>query len=98
MPRHIVRLLLLMVAFAVLAYGAKQFFTVDSFYEYGHYRGKSVAEIAAEKPEAVVIQRRTDSRIDQVRVRKVDHLLRGLGVQAASCDVAHVLTSLLFIY
>ena len=50
MPRHIVRLLLLMVAFAVLAYGAKQFFTVDSFYEYGHYRGKSVAEIAAEKP------------------------------------------------
>jgi cytochrome c553 len=39
-----------MVAFAVLAYGAKQFFTVGSFYEYGHYRGKSVAEIAAEKP------------------------------------------------
>src|SRR5665811_1943980 len=50
MPRHIVRLLLLMVAFALLAYGAKQFFTVDSFYEFGHYRGKSVAEIAAEKP------------------------------------------------
>ena len=50
MPRHIVRLLLLMVTFALLAYGAKQFFTVDSFYEYGHYRGTSVAEIAAEKP------------------------------------------------
>jgi len=50
MPRHIVRLLLLMVAFAVLAYGGKQFFTADSFYEFGHYRGKSVAEIAAEKP------------------------------------------------
>ena len=51
MPRHIVRLLLLMVAFALLAYGAKQFFTVGSFYEFGHYRGKSVAEIAAEKPK-----------------------------------------------
>ncbi len=51
MPRHIVRLLLLMVAFALLAYGAKRFFTADSFYEYGHYRGKSVAEIAAEKPK-----------------------------------------------
>ena len=50
MPRHIVRLLLLIVAFAVLAYGAKRFFTADSFYEYGHYRGKSVVEIAAEKP------------------------------------------------
>ena len=51
MPRHIVRLLLLIVVFGALAYGAKRFFTADSFYEYGHYRGLSVAEIAAEKPE-----------------------------------------------
>ena len=51
MPRHIVRLVLLMVAFALLAYGAKQFFTVGSFYGFGHYQGKSVAEIAAEKPK-----------------------------------------------
>jgi len=51
MPRHIARLLLLMVAFALLAYGAKRYFTVDSFYEYGHYQGKSVAEIAGEKPK-----------------------------------------------
>jgi cytochrome c553 len=51
MPRHIARLLLLLVVFAVLAYGAKRFFTADSFYEYGHYRGKSVAEIAAAKPK-----------------------------------------------
>ena len=50
MPRHIFRVLALIVAFGVLAYGAKRFFTADSFYEYGHYRGKSVAEIAAEKP------------------------------------------------
>jgi cytochrome c553 len=39
------------VAFAVVAYGAKRFFTVDSFYEYGHYRGNSVAEIASDKPK-----------------------------------------------
>lgn len=51
MPRHIRRVLLLMLAFAVLAYGAKQYFTTDSFYEFGHYRGKSVAEIAGEKPK-----------------------------------------------
>lgn len=51
MPRHIVRLVLIMVGFAVLAYGAKQFFTVNSFYQYGHYRGNSVADIASDKPK-----------------------------------------------
>jgi cytochrome c553 len=51
MPRHIVRLLLIMVGFGVLAYGAKQFFTVSSFYQYGHYRGNSVADIASDKPK-----------------------------------------------
>jgi cytochrome c553 len=40
-----------MVAFGVAAYGAKRFFTVDSFYEYGHYRGNSVADIASDKPK-----------------------------------------------
>jgi cytochrome c553 len=39
-----------MVAFSVAAYAAKEFFTVDSFYRYGHYRGASVQEIAAIKP------------------------------------------------
>lgn len=51
MPRHIVRLVLILVGFVVLAYGAKKFFTVDSFYQYGHYRGDSVAEIASDKPK-----------------------------------------------
>jgi len=51
MPKHIVRLTLLIVAGVVLAYAAKQFFTDDSFYLYGHYRGKSVADIAADKPK-----------------------------------------------
>jgi cytochrome c553 len=51
MPQHIARLLLLLVVFGVLAYGAKRVFTVDSFYRYEHYRGNSVAEIASDKPK-----------------------------------------------
>jgi cytochrome c553 len=51
MPRHIARLVILMALFVAAGYGAKWFFTVGSFYEYGHYRGDSVAEIAADKPK-----------------------------------------------
>jgi cytochrome c553 len=51
MPKHIVRLVLLMVAFGAVAYAAKGFFTPASFYLYGHYRGDSVAEIASDKPK-----------------------------------------------
>jgi cytochrome c553 len=50
MPKHIVRLLLLLVAAGVVALGAIKFLTVDSFYQYGHYRGNSVAELASDKP------------------------------------------------
>lgn len=50
MPKHIVRLVLLLATFAVLAYAAKVFFTAESFYEYGHYRAASVPEIAAQEP------------------------------------------------
>ena len=51
MPRHIFRLVLLILVCVVVGYGAKRFFTVNSFYEYGHYRGDSVAEIASDKPK-----------------------------------------------
>ena len=50
MPKHIARLLILMVAFAAAALYAKSFFTVDSFYRYGHYRADSVPEIASQDP------------------------------------------------
>ena len=50
MPKHISRMLALLAAFFAVALTAKWFFTVDSFYEYGHYRGNSVAEIAAQEP------------------------------------------------
>jgi cytochrome c553 len=50
MPKHILRLLALMVAVGASALMAKSYFTADSFYEFGHYRGNSVAEIAAMEP------------------------------------------------
>ena len=50
MPKHIVRLLVLLASFGVLALLAKWYFTADSFYEYGHYRAASVPEIAAQEP------------------------------------------------
>jgi len=46
MPKHIVRLILLIVAIVVVAAIAPQFLTVDSFYRFGHYRANSVTEIA----------------------------------------------------
>lgn len=51
MPNHIVRLLVLMAGFIVLALAAKSYFTPDSFYRFGHYRGDSVGEIASAIPK-----------------------------------------------
>ena len=51
MPKHIARLIVLMLVFGAAAYAAKVFFTAHSFYVYGHYRGDSVAEIASDKPK-----------------------------------------------
>ncbi len=50
MPKHIKRLALLIVVFGAAALGAKAYFTPGSFYEFGHYRGDSVAEIASLTP------------------------------------------------
>jgi predicted CXXCH cytochrome family protein len=49
-PKHITRVLLLLAGFFAVAIAAKWYFTADSFYEFGHYRGNSVVEIAAQKP------------------------------------------------
>jgi len=46
MPKHIARLIILLVAFAAAALYAKSYFTADSFYRYGHYRADSVPELA----------------------------------------------------
>src|SRR3990172_13174976 len=50
MPKHIVRLIALIVALGALAAVAKWYFTADSFYEFGHYRAASVPEIAGQEP------------------------------------------------
>ena len=50
MPKHIVRLIVLVVGGLALGLIAKWYFTADSFYEYGHYRANSVPEIAAQEP------------------------------------------------
>jgi cytochrome c553 len=49
-PKHIVRLITLVVAGVALGLVARWFFIADSFYEYGHYRASSVPEIAAQEP------------------------------------------------
>jgi cytochrome c553 len=50
MPKHIVRLLLLIGILGMVAIGAKFYFTDKSFGRYGYYRADAVAEIAAETP------------------------------------------------
>ncbi len=51
LPKHVVRLVLLLVGFGVLAVAARNFLVDKSFYRYGHYRGDAVAEIAQDKPK-----------------------------------------------
>ncbi len=51
MPRHIRRLIIVLVGFGVVAVSARNFVVDKSFYEYGHYRGNAVAEIAHDKPK-----------------------------------------------
>jgi cytochrome c553 len=51
MPQHVLRLILLLVGFGIVAVAARNFLVDKSFYEYGHYRGNAVAEIAQDKPK-----------------------------------------------
>lgn len=51
MPKHIVRLLALVAVFAIIAIAAKEFLIPATFYQYGHYRGAAVAEIASKVPK-----------------------------------------------
>lgn len=51
MHKHIVRLLALITVVAVVAFSARAYFRDSSFYQYGHYRGNSPAEIASKIPK-----------------------------------------------
>lgn len=50
LPKHIVRLFLLLCFLLVMALFAKSYLTDPSFYEYGHYRSEAVPELAAPEP------------------------------------------------
>ncbi len=50
MPKHIVRLILVIVVVVALSIAARSLLITDSFYEFGHYRGNSVQQIAAHEP------------------------------------------------
>ncbi|MFZ2301293.1 MAG: c-type cytochrome [Gallionella sp.] len=50
MHKHIVRLLTLIAVIATVALTAKFLARQDTFYQYGHYRGASVAQIAEKLP------------------------------------------------
>lgn len=50
MPKHGVRLILLLIVFFASALAAKYYFTPASFYEYGHYRANYVTQEAAPPP------------------------------------------------
>ena len=50
MPKHIVRLIIIIAAVLVVAAIAKPLLTVDSFYRFGHYRANAVPELAAKEP------------------------------------------------
>jgi len=49
-PKHILRLVMLIVAGFAIAVLAKWYLTDKSFYRFGHYRADSVVEVAAQEP------------------------------------------------
>src|SRR5450759_1445233 len=51
MPKHIVRLILLIGIFGIVALTLRVFVIDKSYYRYGYYRGDAVAEIAQDKPK-----------------------------------------------
>lgn len=51
MPKHIIRLLMLLVGFLVVAYLGIVLLTDPSFYRFGHYRADVVPELAADEPK-----------------------------------------------
>jgi len=51
MPKHIVTLLALLVAFLIFAYAGIAYLTDPSFYRFGHYRSDIVPELAAGTPK-----------------------------------------------
>jgi len=51
MPKHVRRLILVLLGFGVLALTVRHFVVDRSFYRYGHYRADALAEIARDQPK-----------------------------------------------
>ena len=89
MPRHILRLVVMLAAFVAIGYAAKRVFTVKSFYEYGHYRGDSVASIASEKPKYRGVAYCASCHAEQLaQWSNGVHYQPDLG-KAVKCEVCH---------
>src|ERR1035437_2819422 len=51
MPKHIVRLIVLIIGLGAIGITARNLLIDKSFYKFGHYRVDAVAEIARDKPK-----------------------------------------------
>jgi cytochrome c553 len=89
MPKHIVRLLIVVGVLATLAYTARAFLTASSFYRYGHYRGNAVAEIASDRPKYKTPQYCSACHADQyAQWSQGVHNSASIG-KVVKCEVCH---------
>ncbi len=83
MPKHIVRLIVVIVAFGAVAWFARKALVADSFYEYGHYRGESVVQIAAREPVYQTPRNCEDCHSERVAQWS------GQSHKSVSCEICH---------
>jgi len=83
MPPQLIRLVLLTIGIVCVYFTARYFLTPDSFGQYGHYRGKALAEIAAREPYWAG-RRACDKCHDKVvqKLAQAEH-------QGLSCETCH---------
>lgn len=98
MHKHIVRLLTLVAVIATVAITAKYLARQDTFYQYGHYRGASVAQIAAKLPkhqgsatcQSCHKEVYTEWVSGMHRKATKDNIIQGVVVKAGPiCEVCH---------
>lgn len=83
MPKHISRLILLLVGFLAFALLVKEFLTDDSFYRFGHYCADSVVEIAAKDPVHRTPKYCRDCHVERVAQWSASNH------KSVSCEVCH---------
>jgi hypothetical protein len=81
--KHIIRAVLLLIAFAVVFVVVRHFLIPRSFGEYGHFRGESLAEFAARTPAHGGRESCAECHADEVEwVSEEEH-------GSISCEVCH---------